>query len=96
MAFGKAKATAQSPQPIGLLEQERNRLDVYNAQFDRAIHLFNEAIDSLGMTSQEISETMQEINEYEKELAATKAGLAAAKTKTEKVIANFKSMLSAD
>lgn len=93
MAF--RKTTVATPAP-DVLAQKKNKLSLYNAQFDRAVALFNDAIDSLGMTSHEISETMQEIDEYEKELAATRAGLSDAKAKTEKVIANFKSLLSVD
>lgn len=91
MAFGKTKVVA-APAP-DILAQKKNSLDLYNAQFDRAVHVINDTIDNLGQISQSISETMQEIEDYEKELAATKSGLADAKTKNDKVIANFKSLL---
>lgn len=91
MAFGKTKMVS-TPSP-DILAQKKTSLDLYNAQFDRAVHLINDTIDNLGQISQSISETMQEIEDYEKELVATKSSLAATKTKNDKVIANFKSLL---
>lgn len=91
MAFGKAKVvTTQAPD---ILAQKKNSLNLYNAQFERAVHLMNDTIDNLGLISQSISETMQEIDDYQKELATTKSELEDAKTRSDKVIANFKSLL---
>lgn len=95
MTFGRTKPAAPVSAP-DILAQKKNQLDLYNARFDHAVELFNDAIDNLGMTSHDIAETMQEISEYEKELEATKAGLSEARDKTERVIANFKSLLSID
>ncbi len=92
MAF-KKQAVQQAPD---ILAQKKNRLDQYNAQFDRAVSLVTSTIDELGRISQNISETMGEIDAYEKELAATKSGLAEAKAKNDKVISNFKSLLAVD
>ena len=76
-----------------ILAQKRNSLNIYNAQFDRAVHLITDTIGDLGQISQSIDQTMQEIDEYEKELAITKSGLSEAKAKNDRVIANFKSLL---
>jgi len=94
MAFRKQAAPQQAAPDI--LAQKKNRLDQYNAQFDRAVSLVTSTIDELGRISQNISETMSEIDAYEKELAATKSGLADAKAKNDKVISNFKSLLAVD
>lgn len=90
MAFGKTKVTAPAQD---ILAQKRNSLNLYNSQFDRAVHIINETIDNLGQISQGIEQTMQEIEAYEKELAETKSGLVDAKTRNDKVVANFKSLL---
>lgn len=87
MAFGRAN---------DILAQKKNKLDLYNSQFDQAVSLVTSTIDDLGQISQNITETMQEIEAYEKELAATKSGLADAKAKNDKIIANFKSLLAVD
>ena len=93
MAFKKQATPQQAPY---ILAQKKNRLDQYNAQFDRAVSLVTNTIDELGKISQNISETMGEIDEYERELAATKSGLAEAKAKNDKVISNFKSLLAVE
>lgn len=79
-----------------ILAQKKSRLDLYNAQFDRAVSLVTDTIDELGMISQNITTTMTEIEEYESELAATKRGLEEAKAKNDRVISNFKSLLAVD
>lgn len=93
MAFGRTTVATPAPD---ILAQKKNKLDLYNAQFDRAVSLVTDTIENLGQISQGITETMREIDDYEKELAATKSGLADAKAKNDKVIANFKSLLSID
>lgn len=90
MSFGKKNAVAPAPD---ILAQKKNSLSLYNAQFDRAVHLINDTIDNLGQISESIAVTMQEIEDYERELAATKSGLSNAKARNDKVIANFKSLL---
>ena len=94
MAF-KKQATPQQA-PMDILAQQKNRLNQFNAQFDRAVSLVTNTIDELGKISQNISETMGEIDEYERELATTKSGLAEAKAKNDKVISNFKSLLAVE
>lgn len=81
---------------MDILAQKKNRLNQFNAQFDRAVSLVTNTIDELGKISQNISETMGEIDEYERELATTKSGLAEAKAKNDKVISNFKSLLAVE
>ena len=93
MAFRTKASPAAS---VDVLAQKKNRLDQYNAQFDRAVSLVTNTIDELGKISQNISETMGEIDEYERELATTKSGLAEAKAKNDKVISNFKSLLAVE
>ena len=94
MAF-KKQATPQQA-PMDILAQKKNRLNQFNAQFDRAVSLVTNTIDELGKISQNISETMGEIDEYERELATTKSGFAEAKAKNDKVISNFKSLLAVE
>lgn len=86
------RTTVAAPAP-DILEQKKNSLAIYNAQFDRAVHLINESIDNLGQINQDIAETIREIDDYEKQLAETKSGLADTKARNDKVIANFKSLL---
>lgn len=93
MAFGK-KTTASNNSDI--LDQKRNRLNSYNQQFERAVSLITDTIDNLGLINQGIEQTMQEIDDYERELATTKEGLVATKAKNDRVISNFKSLLSVD
>ncbi len=89
------KKQVQAPAP-DILEQKKNRLDLYNAQFDHAVSLVTDTIENLGQISDSITETLKEIEDYERELEATKIGLIDARAKNDKVIANFKTLLSAD
>ena len=77
-----------------VLAQKKNRLNSYNAQFDKAVSLITDTIDNLGAISRNISDTIQEIDEYQHELAETRDGLTAAREKNDRVIANFQALLS--
>lgn len=57
-----------------VLEQKKNKLNAYNAQFDSAVSLITTTIENLSTISRNITDTIQEIDDYQKELAATKAG----------------------
>lgn len=94
MAFGRKNTTPIPSTSPDILEQKRNSLNSYTQQFDRAVSLITDTIDSLGLISKGIEETMHEIDEYERELATTRDGLEAAKAKNDRVIANFQSLLA--
>lgn len=68
----------------------------YTAQFDTAVALVNTTIGNLDQLNRGIEETIKEIEDYQNELEATRTGLSNAKTKNDKVIANFKALLCAD
>lgn len=89
MAFGK-KAT------LDILQAKQTQLNNYTAQFDSAVALVNITIGNLGEINRGIEETIKEIEDYQSELEATRTGLSDAKSKNDKVIANFKALLCAD
>ncbi len=79
-----------------VLKQKRKALASYTSQFDRAVSLVTSTIDSLNALDENIQRTIGEIDEYQSELNATKDGLAAARSKNQRVIDNFKSLLAAE
>lgn len=95
MAFGKTKAENMTP-GSDIVAQKKGNLDLYNAQFDHAVSLITDTIDSLKQINLRITETVKEIEDYEAELAATKNGLASARARNEIVIAKYASLISAD
>ena len=92
MAFRTKASPAAS---VDVLAQKKNRLDSYNAQFDKAVSLITDTNDNLGVISRNIADTIQEIDDYQRELAETKDGLTAAREKNDRVIANFQALLGA-
>lgn len=58
MVFGRSTATP-APAP-DILEQKKNKLDLYNAQFDRAVSLVTDTIEDLG----QISQSIQNLGQY--------------------------------
>jgi len=90
MAFSRKTTVADAD----VLAQNKNRLNAYVAQFDKAVSLITDTIDNLGVINGNINSTIQEIDEYQQELAATRTGLAEAKERNDKVIANFQALLN--
>ena len=76
---------------LDILQAKQAQLDSYTAQFDTAVALVNTTIGNLDQLNRGIEETIKE-----NELEATRTGLSNAKTKNDKVIANFKALLCAD
>lgn len=81
---------------LDILQAKQAQLDSYTAQFDTAVALVNTTIGNLDQLNRGIEETIKEIEDYQNELEATITGLSNAKTKNDKVIANFKALLCAD
>lgn len=80
---------------LDILQAKQAQLDSYTAQFD-TVALVNTTIGNLDQLNRGIEETIKEIEDYQNELEATRTGLSNAKTKNDKVIANFKALLCAD
>ena len=79
-----------------ILQQKRNKLSLYTAQFDAAISLITNTIDSLEEVNHKITSTIQDIDGYKEELATTRVSLDTARTKNERVISNFSALLNVD
>ena len=77
-----------------ILAQKKSKLAAYNTQFDTAVSLITSTIDKLGGIVDGIDATIQEIDDYQNELAATRSNLCDAKEKNQRVIQNFKALLS--
>ena len=77
-----------------ILAQKKSKLAAYNTQFDTAVSLITSTIDQLGGIVAGIDATIQEIDDYQNELAATRSNLCDANEKNQRVIQNFKALLS--
>ena len=77
-----------------ILAQKKSKLAAYNTQFDTAVSLITSTIDQLGGIVAGIDATIQAIDDYQNELAATRSNLCDAKEKNQRVIQNFKALLS--
>lgn len=77
-----------------MLEQKKKSLNTYTMQFDMAVSAVTGIIDALTQTSSSIEQTIAEINEYQKELDAPAQGLKCTKDKNDKVIKNFRALLT--
>lgn len=77
-----------------MLEQKKKSLNTYTMQFDMAVSAVTGIIDALTQTSSSIEQTIAEINEYQKELDATAQGLKCTKDKNDRVIKNFRALLT--
>lgn len=76
-----------------ILQIKRAQLNNYISQFNIAVDVVTSTIDDLGDINRGIEETINEIDAYQQELEATRIGLNNAKSKNDKVIANFRALL---
>lgn len=79
-----------------ILIEKQGQLRRYIDEFDFAVSTVTDTIDRLGEISQSIDMTIREIDDYQKELGETRIGLSEAKSKNDRVIANFRALLCAD
>lgn len=84
--FGKKKA-------VDVLQTKKAELNAYIVQFDNAVSIVNNTVNSLEKISDGIKDKIQEIDDYQSELAKTREGLDNARIKNDKVIRNFKALL---
>lgn len=84
--FGKKKA-------VDVLQTKNAELNAYIVQFDNAVSIVNNTVNSLEKISDGIKDKIQEIDDYQSELAKTREGLDNARIKNDKVIRNFKALL---
>ena len=79
-----------------MLEQKRNNLNTYVAQFNSAVTAVTTIVDVLTETNDNIRQTLTEIDDYQKALSCTAEDLKVAKDKNDKVIKNFNALISVD
>lgn len=88
MLFNKDKDT------IDVLENNKKKLDLYKKQFEVAVSAVQVVIDTLTEANDEVTQQIADINLYQKELSETANELDKVKEKNNRVIQNFKSLLS--
>lgn len=79
-----------------ILKRKQGRLRHCLKKFDGAVQLVTKTIDSLERINQNIADEVIEIESYQKDLELTRIGLDDARAKNNRVIANFKQLLSVD
>lgn len=79
-----------------VLDQKRQALDDYTEQFNCSVQAINNTIEDLTKQSQMIQETIEDINRYEAELDSTRIGLEKARSRSLKVLDNFKALLAVE
>lgn len=89
----KKKAT---PVNNDVLEKKKAKLNVYQAQFDRAISVVTSTINQIKEINAGISAEIEEIEAYQNDLEKTRAGLSDALDKNSCVIKNFSALLNVD
>lgn len=75
-----------------LLEKER-RLNELVGQSDRAVQMFQSALDNLTAVNESIETTMSEIDTYVQRLNATKDSLSSTHSKNTKIMEHFSKLL---
>ena len=76
-----------------ILAKKQAELTRYTEQFDAAVSMVTSTIDNLRRINEGIQEKIGEIEDYQSELAKTRNGLDNAKSKNERIIQNFSSLL---
>lgn len=76
-----------------MLRRKEERLTSYLNTFDTAISAVTKTIDQLESANNEISTEIEEIESYQSGLEATKGNLENTKTRNEKVIQNFRTLI---
>ena len=76
-----------------MLRRKEERLTSYQNTFDTAISAVTKTIDQLESANNEISTEIEEIESYQSGLEATKDNLENTKTRNEKVIQNFRTLI---
>lgn len=79
-----------------ILSQKKAELNTYINKFNKAIRMVTDTINSLTSINDGIVEKMKEIDAYQDELVRTKVSLSETKSKNERIIQNFNSLLNID
>ena len=78
---------------IGDLAQKREQLELFRGQFDATVGMLTQTVGDLGTLNENIGNTIQEIEDYQKRLEGVRLEMLETKSKNEKVIQNFKTLL---
>lgn len=76
-----------------LLQEKERRLNELVGQSDRAVQMFQSALDNLTAVNENIETTMSEIDTYVQRLNATKESLGSTHSKNAKIMENFSKLL---
>lgn len=78
---------------IDLLQEKERRLTELEGQSDKAVQMFQTALDKLSAVNKDIETTMNDIDTYVLRLTATKDNLSSTHSKNAKIMQNFANLL---
>lgn len=78
---------------IDLLQEKERRLTELEGQSDKAVQMFQTALDKLSAVNKDIETTMNDIDTYVQRLTATKDNLSSTHSKNAKIMQNFANLL---
>lgn len=81
-------------QDADILSTKKKELDIYVGRFTKTVSMITTAVESLEEINGNINDKIAEIDDYVNELNITRQSLGEAKSKNDKVIKNFKALLS--
>ncbi len=81
-------------QDADILSTKKKELDIYIGRFTKTVSMITTAVESLEEINGNINDKIAEIDDYVNELNITRQSLGEAKSKNDKVIKNFKALLS--
>ena len=81
-------------QDADILSTKKKELDIYVGRFTKTVNMITTAVESLEEINGNINDKIAEIDDYVNELNITRQSLGEAKSKNDKVIKNFKALLS--
>lgn len=76
-----------------ILGEKKEQLNTYVLQFNSAVSLVTDTINSLKTINKGIEDTIGEIEAYQAQLQETKQGLLDTRDKNDRVVRNFTSLL---
>lgn len=79
-----------------ILAKKQEELAGVVAMFETAVSVVSGVVKNLSDLNTQIDTEIQEIDEYQKELSSTRDSLASARSKNERIMQNFNSLLSTE
>ncbi|MBQ6863269.1 MAG: hypothetical protein IJO14_03410 [Clostridia bacterium] len=79
-----------------ILAKKQEELAGVVAMFETAVSVVSGVVKNLSDLNTQIDTEIQEIDEYQRELSSTRDSLASARSKNERIMQNFSSLLSVE